>query len=159
MRLGDDAFEHLVIHPSREHGLQEDPRVSSSQGSDVELGQPAERLVALPGREQQADPLRQQPPSDERERPSRRAIEPLGVVDHTEDGLIRGSFGQQTQDREPDEERVRRVSGIETERDGKGLALRIGQARAQIEDRQGELLERGVGQLRLSLDAGGANAH
>ena len=123
----------------------------------MQLGEPAERFAALAGREKQRDPVRQQPPGDERERPSRGTIEPLGVVDHTQEGLIVRCLGQQTQDGEPDEEWVRGVSGGETERDGKRLALRIGQALAEAEDRPGELLERGVGQLRFPLDTGGAN--
>jgi hypothetical protein len=123
----------------------------------MHLGEPAERFAALASREEQRDPVRQQPPGDERERPSRGRIEPLGVVDHTQEGLIVRCFDQQTQYREPDEEWVRGASGGETERDGKRLALRIGQALAEAEDRPRELLERGVRQLRFALDAGSAN--
>jgi hypothetical protein len=123
----------------------------------MQLGEPAEIFAALAGREEQRDPVRQQPPGDERERPSRGSIEPLGVVDHTQEGLIVRCLGQETQYREPDEEWVRGVSDGETERDAKGLALRIGQALAEAEDRPRELLERGVGQLRFPLDTGGAN--
>jgi hypothetical protein len=87
VRLGDDALEHPVIHPSWKHGLQKGPRVATSREvRRMHLGEPAERFAALAGREEQRDPVRQQPPGDERERPSRGTIEPLGVVDHTQRG-------------------------------------------------------------------------
>ena len=63
----------------------------------------------------------------ERWRPTRR-IEPLRVVDDARRGLLLGSFGEETEHRKRHEERARRLSGAEPERDAERVALRIGQS-------------------------------
>ena len=89
----------------------------------------------------------------ERERSGRCAVEPLRVVDHAQERLLLGGFGEETENREPDEERARRLSGAEPEGDAERVPLRIRQTLAELEDRRTELLQRRVVELHLPLDA------
>ena len=93
------------------------------QGLDVELRQSRERVAQLPRREHERDLLRQQAAGHERKHPRRRTIEPLRVVDDTQQRLLLGSLGQQAEDRQSDQERVRSRPGTEPERDAERIAL------------------------------------
>ena len=64
-----------------------------------------------------------------------------------------GGLRQQAEDRQSDEERIRRLPGAEPERDGERVALRIREALHEFEARRAQLLKRGVGELHLPLDA------
>ena len=118
----------------------------------MELRQAGERVAELARREDEHDPLGQEAASHEREHSRRGAVEPLRVVDDAQERLLLGGLRQQVEDREPDEERVRRPSGAEPERDLERLALRIGQALHELEARRAQLLQRREGELHLSLD-------
>ena len=66
---------------------------------------------------------------------------------------VLGDLRQQPEDRQPDEQRVRRLPGAESERDGKRIALRLREPLHEVEDRRAQLLERRVRELHLPLDA------
>jgi len=59
----------------------------------------------------------------------------LRVVDDGEQRPVLGRLGHQAEDREPDQERVRRLPGAEPERHGERLALRIRQPLHEVEHR------------------------
>ncbi len=61
----------------------------------------------LARREHERDLFRQQAPGDERKRLCRRGIEPLRVVDETEERPFLGRRRQQVDDRQPDKEGIR----------------------------------------------------
>ena len=77
------------------------------QGPDVKLWEARQRLAQLAGREHERDLLRQQAASHKSKRARRRPIEPLRVVDDTEERPVGGGFGQQAEDRQSDQERIR----------------------------------------------------
>ena len=72
-------------------------------------------------------------------------------------GLPLGSFGEEAENREPDKERTRRLSGAESEGDAERVTLKIGETLGELEDRRTELLQRRVVKLHLPLDAGSPN--
>ena len=113
---------------SRQDGLQQRPRIAMPQGPDVELRKARERVAQLARREHERDLLRQQAASHERKRPRRRAIEPLRVIDNTQERPLLGGLGQQAEDRQSDQERIRGRPGAESERDGKRVALGLREA-------------------------------
>ena len=120
---------------------------------DLELGEAVERLERLARGEHDHDPLGQKAARHEREYSSRRVVEPLRVVDETEQGLPLGGLRQQAEDGEPDEERIRSPSGTQAERDLQGLALGLGQVLLEIEDRRTELLKCRERELHFPFDA------
>jgi hypothetical protein len=119
----------------------------------MQLRQPRQRHADVARGNDDRDPLRHESPSDERERLRRRAIEPLGVIDDAEDGLLLGRLGDESQDGESDEIRVRGIPGAQSEGDGKRLALRVRQALPEFEVVRGELLKRRVWELHLAFHA------
>ena len=90
------------------------------------------------------------------QRARRRAIEPLRVIDHTEERLLLGGLGQQAEGCQSDEEGIRGRAGTEAERDGKRVALRMREAFGELEDRRAQLLKRRVRELHLPFDTDGA---
>ena len=128
-RLGDDPIQHALIQPSRQDRLQQRPRITTPKGLDVELRQSCERVAQLTRREHERDLLRQQAAGDERERARRRTIEPLRVIDDTQERPLLRGLGQQAEDRQPDQERIRASGpGTQPERDAKRVALGLRQA-------------------------------
>ena len=122
-------------------------------GSTRSCGKRASPCADVTRREHERDPLRQQTARHERERSARRAVEPLRVVDDAQERLLLGGFGEEPENREPDEKRARRLSGAEPECDAERVTLRIGQTLDELEDRRTELLQRRVVELHLPLDA------
>ena len=99
----------------------------------MQLRQARERGARLARHEHDRDPLRQQAPRHERERARRRAIEPLRVVDDTQQRPFLGGLRQQAEHRQTDQERIRRLPCAEPERDGERVALGCGQGVHQVE--------------------------
>jgi hypothetical protein len=121
----------------------------------VHLREPRQHVPRFAGGEHERDPVRQKTASDERKCSSRRPIEPLRVVDQAEEGLFLSRFRHEAEDRQSDQERIRGSAGAQSEGDRKGLALRIGQALRELEDRGAQLLERRERKLHLSFDPTG----
>jgi hypothetical protein len=126
------------------------------QRPDVQLREARQRLAQLARGEHQRDPLRQQAASHEPKRTRRRAIQPLRVVDDTQQRPLLGGLRQQTQGRQSDQERIRGRPDTAAERDRKRVALRLREAPGELQDRRAQLLQRRVGELHLPLDADGA---
>jgi hypothetical protein len=66
-------------------------------------------------REHDPDWIGQQTPSYEGECQRRRVVQPLGVIDDTQQRTLIGSFGDQAQHRQPNEERIRDGADAQTE--------------------------------------------
>ena len=111
MRFGDDPLQHALVEPRRKDRLEQRPRISTAERLDVKLGEAGERVNRLPRREDDRDLLGQEAAGDERKHPRGCTVEPLRVVDDTEEWLLLGGLRQQVEDGEPDEERVRRPPG------------------------------------------------
>ena len=67
--------------------------------------------------------------------------------------LLLGGVGQQAQDRQPDEEAIRRRSGAQAERRAQRVALRARQLLETAEHRRAQRVQAGEGELHLGLDA------
>ena len=138
-------------------GLQQRPCIPAAQRLDAELREAGQSTAHVTRRERERDPLRQQAARHERERSGRCAVEPLRVVDHAQQRLLLGSFGEEAENREPDKKRARRLPGAEPEGDAERVTLRIRETLAELEDRRTELLQRRVVELHLPLDARSPN--
>ena len=83
-------------------------------------------------------------------------VEPLRVVDDTGQRLLVGDLGEQRQRGQPDQEPVGRGVGAAAEHRRERVALRSGQPAEVVQHGRAELVEAGVGQFHLRLDAGGS---
>ena len=104
--------------------------------------------------EDQGDRLGQQAPRDEAERLHRHLVEPLRVIDDTEQRLVVGGGGHQAQHRQPDQEAVRGRPDSAAESDVQRLALWFGQLVEVVHQRRAQLLQPGECELHVGLHAG-----
>ena len=135
MCLENDPIQHVLVHRSGQDRLQQRPCITTPQRLDAKLRQSRERVAELASREHERDLLRQQAAGHERERARRRTIEPLRVIDETQERPLLRSLRQQAEGRESDQERIRSLSGTQPEGDAKRIALGIRQTLGSIEDR------------------------
>ena len=154
-RLGHDPIAHPLVERTRHHGLQQRLRITVVQPADDELRQPLEMPLAgrLAHGEDQPDRLGPQTARHERQRLRRRAVEPLRIVHDADQRPLLRHVGQQAQDRQADEEAIRRVAVAQAERRAERLALRAGKALQAIHERRAELMQPGERELHLRLDA------
>ena len=75
-------------------------------------------------REDHGDALGKQPPRDEAEDLFRDPVQPLGVIDDPPHRLVLGDLSEQVVDGEADEEAIRRLAGLQPERQHDGGASR-----------------------------------
>ena len=154
--LDDDPLQHALVEPRRQDRVQQRAGVPMAQRLDVKLRPATERPDRLSRREDHRDPLGQEAAGDEREHARRRVVEPLRVVDDTQEGLVLGRLRQQVENRQPDQERIRRPPGVQPECNFEGGALRIRQALQNAEALRAQLMEGGERELHLGFDADGA---
>ena len=76
--------------------------------------------------EDQPDRLHTETAPNERQREYRGQVEPLRVVDDAHDRPVLRDMAEQTQDRQANEEPIRRITIAQTKRGPKGIALRTG---------------------------------
>ena len=116
-RLGDDPLQHAFIQPSRQDRLQQRSRITTTQGHNMELRQTGERVPELSCREHKRDLLRDETTSHKAQGLRGRTIEPLRVVNDTHKWLLLRGLGQQAEDRQSNQERIRRGPRPQSERD------------------------------------------
>ena len=104
--------------------------------------------------EDQPDGLRPQAARDEGQRLRRGGVEPLRVVHDADERSLGRDGREQTQHRQADDEAIRRVPVVQTERGAKRRALRTGKALQAVEERRAQLLQSRVRELHLRLDPG-----
>ena len=126
------------------------------QPRDDELRQSLEILVTdrLTQGEDQPDGLRAETARDEGQRLCGGLVEPMGVVHDADDRPLLRDVGEQTQDRQTDEEPIRRIATAQTKRDAKRIALRGGKALQAIQEPRAQLLQPRERELHLRLDTG-----
>ena len=119
--------------------------------------QPGENVIAgsRPRRAHDRDPLGKEAAGDEPQDLRRGAVEPLRVIDETGQRLLLGDLGEQRERGQPHQEPVGRRAGATAEHRRERVALRSGQPVQMAQHRRAELVQAGVGQLHLRLDAGG----
>ena len=126
--LGDDAVSDPIVQRSRDHRLEQRSRVFVAETVDDELGQPAD-LAVVPQqtrREDDGDRFGAQAPCDEPEDLGRRPVEPLRVVDQTQERPFAGGFAEEAEHGQADQEAIRRLARPQAERRGERVALRAG---------------------------------
>src|SRR5918992_707832 len=92
---------------------------------------------------------------NERKRLSGLLIQPLGVVDRTEQWPLLGRLREQTERRKPHQKAIRSCARSQPECDAHRVLLWARNAFEPIEHRRTQLLEGGERELHLRLDARG----
>ncbi|MCZ7424197.1 hypothetical protein O7607_00490 [Micromonospora sp. WMMA1949] len=138
--------------------------MSSTRASDApsrsrpSSGNPGERkavaVVGVAHPEQEGQPFGPHPSGHEGQDLRRSLIQPLRVVDETQQRLFFGDLGQQVEDGQPDQEPVRCGASVESERHPKGGPLRLGQRAGAFQQGSTQLVQPSERELRLGLDAG-----
>ena len=108
-RLDDDPLQHALVQPGRQDGLQQRPRVAMPQRLDVELRQARQRVAerrASRTRARSSPPAGGEPRTRARA-PTHRSSHCASSTTQSERPLL-GGLGQQAEDRQSDEERIRR---------------------------------------------------
>jgi hypothetical protein len=149
--LEDDLLSNPFVQDEPHRGAEQGAGVAVLQALHFELGQMLELRSERSRGEHDADRLSEQAPGDERERQRRGLIEPLGVVDDAEHGLLLGDIGEQAQHGQPDEEPIGSVACAQAERDLEGLALRDRESLEPSEKRQAQLVQARESELHLGL--------
>jgi hypothetical protein len=117
--------------------------------------QPGENVIAgpRPCGAYDRDRLGEQAAGNEPQDLHRGVVEPLRVVDDAGQRLLLGGLGEQRERGQPDQEPVGRSAGAAAEHRGERVALRDGQPAKMVQHGRTELVEAGIGQLHLRLDA------
>ena len=92
----DEPLDHLVVQRGREDGLEERPGVAMTERCDGDLRQPPRCVGHVARGEDHRDPFDREAASGEPEDLRRRAIEPVGVVDHAQKRPLLGGLRQQS---------------------------------------------------------------
>jgi hypothetical protein len=153
--LGDDPVPHPLVEPTGDRRLEQRMRIAVTQPADQQLGHAREAvlLTGLTEGEHHGDGFGQEATGGEGEDLSGGAIEPLGIVDQTDERPLAGDLRQQTQQGQADEEPVRHVPLADAQRRGESVALGSWQALQAGQHRCAQLVQPGERQLHLGLDA------
>jgi hypothetical protein len=146
---------HALVERPRDRCLQEQKGVIRGQPHDRELRQAVEHAVLEePAHgEHQADPLREQPARHERQCLRRHPVEPVRVVDDAQQRPLLGGVRQQAQNRQPDQEAIRRRARGEPEGRAQRLALRTRQMPETIDQGRAQRVQARERELHLGLHA------
>jgi hypothetical protein len=98
-------------------------RVPVPEPKNLQLGEAAKIPGGRARRNQKSDWLREEPPCDEGECLGRHLVQPLRVVDDAQERTLLCRPRKQRQDRQPDQESIRRRPCGPAERDLEGAAL------------------------------------
>ena len=153
-RLGDNPIANELIESPRDDG--------GEQGSGVRLAESLEHqfrqadqlalLARLPHGEDDRHRFCQQPSRDESKHLRRGAVEPLRVIDDTEQLLLLGDFRKQAERGQGDEEPIGGRAGRQAERGAQCVALRCRETTEPGEHRGAQLMQSRERQLHLRLD-------
>jgi hypothetical protein len=125
----------LLVQRETHRRAQQFTRLAVTQAHHRKNGQGRELIARLAGREYEADGFGQQATGDEREGLHRTLIQPLRVVDNTEDRTRLSRLRQHAQHGQADEEQTRSVTGTPPEHDLQRLALWARQRLKPVEQR------------------------
>jgi hypothetical protein len=101
--------------------------------------------------EHQRYPLGCHPPCHEREDLRGCLVEPLRIVDKTQQRCLLGDLGQQVEGCQPDQEPIRRGAAAQPEGHVEGGLLRLRQRTDPVQQRPAQLVQAGECELRLRL--------
>ena len=154
-RFGDDPVDDAGVDATGEHRHEQCPAVDVGQAADDQFGKPREigNTKRFARTEQQGDRFRTEPPRDKGQCPRRRLIEPLRVIDHTQQGLVGRDLRQQVERGQPDDVPVRRLADVDAEHDTERVRLRRWKALDAVEHPPAQLVQRRVRQFHLRFHA------
>ncbi len=148
-------FAHHIVQRCADRGGQQRLGIGGPQPRQTQLRQPAERLdvghIGIAQRKDHHHPLGPHPPGHESQNLRRRLIEPLRVIDHTQQRPV---LGQQAQHRQPHQEPVRRGTLAQPERHPERGLLRLGQPDRPRQERGAQLVQARERELCLGLHPG-----
>ena len=122
--LSDDPVSDPLIEFEPHRRAQQRAGILIPHAIHLQLGHVQKLLAGLARGEHDRHRLRQQATCDERQGQRRRVIQPLRVIDHTQQRTLLGHLREQTQRRQPDAEPIRGFAGGQAEHDLHGLSLR-----------------------------------
>jgi hypothetical protein len=108
--------------------------------------------VGDPLGEHQRHRLGVQPTPDERQNPPGHQVQPLHVVDQAHQRGQGRRLGEETEDRHPDQQHLRRVSRTQAERDTQRVLLHRRQSIQLRQQRSAQSLQGRIRELRLGFD-------
>ena len=157
-RLGDHPFEHRLVESRRQDGLEKRQGISTAR-VDRRAGMKIAPSRCSPRASRRS--AQSVPPNRRRatnaSAAADRVIQPVRIVDHAEERLLRGRFRDEAERRQPDEERTRRSSTPHSESDSKCFLVRAGKTLGELEDWRAKNLQCRVVEVDFSLDARGPN--
>ena len=142
MTLRHDLVAHRDIQRAMHVLQQERARIPLAESGDEKLGKSGEDVVtdARPRSADERDAFGMKTAADESEDLYGRLVQPLGIVDDTDERLLFGDTRAQRQGGEPDEEPFRRGAFAEPEDGRKRVALGSGELVEVIQHRPAELM-------------------
>ena len=150
--LSDDPVSHPLIQLEVDRRAQQRAGIPIPHANHLQLGHVQKLLAGLARGEHDRNRLRQQATCNKRQGQRRRPIQPLRVIDHTQQRTLLGHLREQTQHRQPDEEPIRGLAASQAEHDLHGLPLRRRKPLQPVEQRPAQLMQAGEGQLHIRLD-------
>ena len=148
-RLRDDPVSHSLIDLEPQRRFEQCPGVAVAHAAHLEPADVHKRLACLPRSEHNPDRIGHHAPGHKGQRESRRLIQPLCVIDDTQQRTFLGDLREQAQDSQGNEEPSRRGTRTQAEHDLQRLALRNRQSLEPIEQRRACLMQAGERQLHL----------
>jgi hypothetical protein len=130
-------------------------RVPVPEPKNLQLREPAKIPGGRARRNEKSNWLREEPPRDEGECFGRHLVQPLRVVDDAEERTLLCRPRKQRQDRQPDEESIRRRPCGPAERDLECAALWRRELLHGFEQRRTQLVQGRERELHLRLDTRG----
>ena len=155
-RIAGRFVQDPVPHRRRQRRVrQQGARRRSVQSVQAQLRQArrVEVVRIVPGGEQCHDRLRVQPAGGERQRPGGGLVDPLRVVHQAQHRAVLGQVGQQSEHRQPDQERIVVAGPGQPERATDRQGLRWRQSRDQLDRRTQQQVQHRERQLELRFDA------
>jgi hypothetical protein len=153
--LSDDLRRYLWVDRLADRPLKEPVRILHRQARDLQTRQGPQTRVqirGLPDCEKQTDTVCQQPACHEAEDVGRLLVQPLRVVDHTQNRPDLGRVRQQRKHGEADQERIGRRPAHQPKRDPQRPTLRLGQPVQGREEREEQLVDTGEAESLLGLN-------
>ena len=138
MALRDDLVADAGVERAGHAGQQQRASVAVAEAADGKLREPGENVIAgpRPRGAHHRDPLGQQAARHEPQDLRRGLVEPLRVIDETDQRLLLGDLGEQRQRGQPHQEPVGRGAGAAAEHRRERVALRNGQPAELVQHRR-----------------------
>ena len=158
MTLLDDLVANGGVQGAGHVGQQQRAGIAIAEWMDRQGRQPGENVIAgpRPCGAYDRDRLGEQAAGNEPQDLRRGVVEPLRVVDDAGQRLLLGDLGEQRERGQPDQEPVGRGAGAAAEHRRERVALRGGQPAKVVQHGRAELVQAGIGQLHLRLNASGS---